>query len=45
MPTINSSAPPQNLSSTPAGISTKSPVGGTLYNTSPAAVEEMLAGE
>ena len=34
MPVINSSAPPRNLSSAPSGISTKSPIGGTLNNTS-----------
>ena len=33
MPAINSSAPPRNLSSAPSGISTKSPIGGTLNNT------------
>ena len=33
VPAINSSAPPRNLSSAPSGISTKSPIGGTLNNT------------
>ena len=43
MPAINSSAPPRNLSSAPSGISTKSPIGGTLNNTyTPASLKVSL---